>query len=189
MFYQINRTRSTGIFLKSKSSCLSTAVESGTERRLNPCMFAKLSRFFQKKPAESGLDPEDLELASAILLVEVVLADYEKDHREIKTSHQALCRLTGMNLIEVEKLLATALAKRIESPSIFPYIRALNEYYPVQGRRDLLCEMWKVAMCDGHIDKHEEYIIRRVSGLLHLEHSDFINAKREAAKDFQHLFD
>jgi uncharacterized tellurite resistance protein B-like protein len=37
--------------------------------------------------------------------------------------------------------------------------------------------MWRVAFADGHLDKHEEGIIRRVADLLHLRHSEFMQCK------------
>jgi uncharacterized tellurite resistance protein B-like protein len=37
-----------------------------------------------------------------------------------------------------------------------------------------------VAFADGHLDKHEEGIIRRVADLLHILHSDFIRCKLAA---------
>jgi uncharacterized tellurite resistance protein B-like protein len=40
--------------------------------------------------------------------------------------------------------------------------------------------MWLVAFADGHLDKHEEGIIRRVADLLHLRHSEFIQCKISA---------
>ena len=37
--------------------------------------------------------------------------------------------------------------------------------------------MWKLAYADGNVDKFEEFLIRKISDLLHIEHSDFINQK------------
>ena len=40
--------------------------------------------------------------------------------------------------------------------------------------------MWKIAYADGNIDKYEEHIIRKVSNLIYVAHSDFIKAKLSA---------
>ena len=40
--------------------------------------------------------------------------------------------------------------------------------------------MWKIAYADGNIDKFEEHIIRKVSNLIYVSHSDFIKAKISA---------
>ena len=81
-------------------------------------MFEKLRRFFLKSEQEESVNPEDLELASAILLVEVVLADYEKDYREVEMSRRALSKLMQISRSEVDLLLEKAFEKRRASPSI-----------------------------------------------------------------------
>jgi uncharacterized tellurite resistance protein B-like protein len=43
--------------------------------------------------------------------------------------------------------------------------------------------MWKVAFADGSIDKYEDHIIRRISDLINLSHSDFIRLKINARDD------
>ena len=37
--------------------------------------------------------------------------------------------------------------------------------------------MWEVAYADGHLDVMEEALIRKVAGLIYVNHSDFIRAK------------
>ena len=37
--------------------------------------------------------------------------------------------------------------------------------------------MWRIAYADGNVDKYEEHIIRKVSNLIYVSHSDFINSK------------
>ncbi len=36
---------------------------------------------------------------------------------------------------------------------------------------------WEIARADNVVDKHEEHRIRKLSELLHLNHSDFIKEK------------
>ena len=40
--------------------------------------------------------------------------------------------------------------------------------------------LWLVAFADGRKDAHEEHLVRRIAGLLHVPHPDFIDAKRRA---------
>ena len=47
-------------------------------------------------------------------------------------------------------------------------------------RPDATTAMWRVAFADGHLDKYEENIIRRVADLLHIRHSEYIRCKANA---------
>ena len=40
--------------------------------------------------------------------------------------------------------------------------------------------MWQVAFADGQIEAIEDHIIRRIAGLVHVAHNDFIQLKIEA---------
>ncbi|MCY1383643.1 Tellurite resistance protein TerB [compost metagenome] len=45
--------------------------------------------------------------------------------------------------------------------------------------------MWQVAYADDHLDAHENHVISKVAGLLHVTHGEYIAAKmraREAAQ-------
>ena len=44
----------------------------------------------------------------------------------------------------------------------------------------LIHNMWEVAYADGHIDRYEEHLIRKVADLLYLSHVDFIKSKVNA---------
>jgi uncharacterized tellurite resistance protein B-like protein len=51
--------------------------------------------------------------------------------------------------------------------------------------------LWRVALSDAELEKHEEHLIRKIANLIHVPHPDFIDAKlraqeslrREAAED------
>ena len=40
--------------------------------------------------------------------------------------------------------------------------------------------LWLVAFADGKKDAHEEHMVRKIAGLLHVAHPDFIDAKLKA---------
>jgi uncharacterized tellurite resistance protein B-like protein len=40
--------------------------------------------------------------------------------------------------------------------------------------------MWRIAFADGEIDRYEDGVIRQVSELIYVSHSDFIRMKIEA---------
>ena len=40
--------------------------------------------------------------------------------------------------------------------------------------------LWQVALADDYLDKYEESIIRKISDLIHLRHSEYIQCKSNA---------
>ena len=45
----------------------------------------------------------------------------------------------------------------------------------------MIKSMWRVAFADGDLDKYEERLIRQVSDLIHVPHSDFVRLKLKIA--------
>ena len=43
-----------------------------------------------------------------------------------------------------------------------------------------MIELWEVALADTQIDPQEDHIIRRISGLLSIDHSDLMHARAVA---------
>ena len=50
-------------------------------------------------------------------------------------------------------------------------------------KKRLIKSLWNVAFADGKLDKYEEHLIRKISDLIHISHSDFINQKIKAKKE------
>ena len=40
--------------------------------------------------------------------------------------------------------------------------------------------MWQVAFADEHLDAHENHLISKIAGLLHVTHGEYIAAKMRA---------
>jgi uncharacterized tellurite resistance protein B-like protein len=37
--------------------------------------------------------------------------------------------------------------------------------------------LWRVALADDRLDKHEDHVVRKVAGLLYVTHSDLIRIR------------
>lgn len=143
-------------------------------------MIDRIKQFFS-----ANLDPDDekgdsetrIHLAAAALMIEVSRADYVLDKAESRTLVQALRERFGLAPEAVETLVALAEAEVEESISLFPFIQLVNEHYDDERKRHLIGAMWQVAYADGHLDKYEEALIRRVAELIYVPHSEFIRLK------------
>lgn len=66
-------------------------------------------------------------------------------------------------------------------------INALQRQFSLsQCELDQLVEpMWHIAFSDGELDKYEDYLIRKITELIHVSHGDFIRCKLKAAAQHQ----
>lgn len=123
-------------------------------------------------------DPEHrLRLAAAVLLLEVEHADHVYEPTERAEIERQLKAHFGLDDDEVAALLASAEPEARESVSLHGFLRALNGGLSMPEKRRVLEMLWRVAYADERLDPHEEHLLRHLSELLHMPHSEFIKAK------------
>ena len=115
---------------------------------------------------------------------EVAYADHEFDKTEQERLPELIKVHTGLTTQECLELMDIAKQEVDASTSIHQFTRHLNEKFSLEEKTELLTTLWSVAYADGNIDKYEDHMIRRISDLLHLRHSEFIKAKHDAKEQF-----
>ena len=123
-----------------------------------------------------------LRLATAALLIEVVRADYEED---IKETEAVIWQLqTRFDLTEEETLLLVeeAAQKADHSVSLQEFTRLLHENLSAKEKHSVIEMLWLIALADDHLDKHEDYVVRKVAELLYVTHGDLIRIRNEVKK-------
>jgi len=124
-----------------------------------------------------------IELAVAILLIEVAMSDDQIDQSE---RDQILISLQdGFSLTETEvsQLMDLAHEEHGQSISFRPMIRIINDSLEPDEKYILMLALWRVALSDQHLDKYEEHQIRQIADWLYIPHKEFIRAKLEANKE------
>ena len=139
---------------------------------------ALLSGVEQASPAH--LSTEELKLATAALLVEVATIDQNFDDTELDALQTCLVERFALSADELQDLTNLAKNASSEAYSLYQFTKLINTHCDDQQKYELACGLWVVAYADGHLDKYEEHIIRRIADLIHLRHSDFIRAKHQA---------
>ena len=81
--------------------------------------------------------------------------------------------------IEIDELILDASQSVQESTSLYGYTRIVNDEFSYDEKLNLLKNLWKIAYADGNLDKYEEHLLRKISDLIHISHSDYINIKLE----------
>ena len=126
-------------------------------------------------------DPADrdhtLRLATAALLIEVVRADYEEDIKETEAVIRHLQQYFDLTEAETTLLVEEAEAKADHSVSLQDFTRLLHENLSVAEKHAVVEMLWKIALADDHLDKHEDYVVRKVAELLYVTHGDLIRIR------------
>ena len=117
--------------------------------------------------------------ACAALLIEIAFADKDFDETEKQALKQALIQTYDISESEIQEIIEDAETTVDESTSLYGYTRIVNDEFGYEDKLNLLKNLWKVAYADGYLDKYEEHIIRKISDLIHISHSDYINIKLE----------
>jgi len=138
--------------------------------------------WFKQEPEQVDDQPKTCpsQRAAAALMIEVAMSDQEFDEVEKKALPNLLREHTGLTTQECLQLIEIGEKEVDHATSLHQFTRHLNENFTIDEKKDLLNTLWMVAFSDGNIDKYEEHIIRRIADLLHLRHSEFIQAKLKA---------
>ena len=145
-------------------------------------MFKVLKNLFSL-PVEQG-EQISYQKAVAALLMEVMLADHhvsEKEESQVKRLLRDVSELGD----DVDILFEEARAGVEEANDLYQFTRVINETATLEQKMSLLRGLWYVALADGNIDAHEDHRIRRISELLFMPHSEFIQAKLFVQNEIQ----
>ena len=138
-------------------------------------------KIFQKDASEDlEIDEHGSIKACIALLLETSMADNLLDESEIKTLKTTLINDFKLEETEIDELIEISKKNVDDSTSLYDFTRDINDNFDAKERFKLIESMWKIAYADGNIDKFEEHIIRKVSNLIYVSHSDFIKAKISA---------
>ena len=138
-------------------------------------------KIFQNEESEEPtIDDKTSIKACVALLLETSMADEILDESELMALKNTLQKDFQINEDEIDELINLAKENVEDSTSLYEFTRDINDNFDAAERVKLIESMWKIAYADGNIDKYEEHIIRKVSNLIYVAHSDFIKAKLSA---------
>lgn len=144
-------------------------------------MLGSLRNLFIAPKARPDAEAPDaatrLELAGAALLFEVIKADHEMDDREFASIAEVLRAGSARNTRDVEELIELARRESGAATSLYEFTSLINEHCSYEEKCVLIRNMWRIAYADSQISKYEDHLIRKVSDLIYVSHSDFIRMK------------
>ena len=154
-------------------------------------MFDQLATFFRHhvKKIRSSDDVATTEcgyrLCAAALLVEMMRADHYVGDAERKALMTFLEDSFELATADAKVLLRQAEYTATDAISLYQFTAILNAELDSGQKEHLIKLMWRIALVDGQLDQHEEYLVRKVADLLYVPHNRFIRAKLCATDDSQ----
>jgi len=146
-------------------------------------MINKIKDLITKFGKEEEIQEESnltlLNNSCAALLVEIAFADKDFDETEKASLKQSLIETYAIDESDIEEIIRDAEDTVSESTSLYGYTSIVNTEFQYGDKLKLLRNLWKIAYADGYLDKYEEHLLRKVSDLIHISHSDYISIKLE----------
>lgn len=147
-------------------------------------MIERVRSFFLTEmtpPAEVGSEgpgAHELRIAACALLLEVANADDHFSEGERKHLRSLVRRHFGLRRAAADELIALAEEERRGRVDLWGFANLVRTHYSV-GQKLVLAEaMWGVVLADGKFAAREDYVMRRISGLVGLETGYLAAARR-----------
>jgi uncharacterized tellurite resistance protein B-like protein len=152
-------------------------------------MVLTIKKFFEKyiNPSPHGsekISEHYLQVATSALLIEMMKADANVSENERKTVIKIIRSKFNLTEDEIGALLQLAEEEIWKSTGYYEFTSLINKGFTYKQKVTLIEHLWEVAFTDRRLDKHEEYMVRKIADLIYVEHKDFIEAKLRVKKKF-----
>ena len=124
----------------------------------------------------------DLQLATTVLLFEVVKSDGHIDRNEVARVIEILRERFSLHADQVGRLLELVSDDGAQSPTLHDFTDKIRAHWGNNKRLELLENFWVIAIADKIIDHRETELIERIANLLNLNDTDITAARQKAQK-------
>jgi uncharacterized tellurite resistance protein B-like protein len=119
-----------------------------------------------------------LQLATAVLLIEVMKSDADMAVQEQAAILEILKEKFDLSDAEVTQLTGLGHQTSSAANDFHQFTSLINRELEQPEKIRIIEYMWQVAYADGNINAHEEHLMRKIAGLLHISHGDYMPPKR-----------
>jgi len=144
-------------------------------------MLTGLKKFFEAHLLVSDKPEADkkhaLRLATTALLIEMMRMDDHFHEAEQKKLMQRIKSWFELDDRESKELIALASAELKNSTDYFQFTSLINRHFEYAEKLNIIESLWEIAYADNTLDVDEEYLVRKISELIHVSHQDYIAVK------------
>jgi len=140
--------------------------------------------FKSKKPEESGeLSPNPIQMATAVLLIEMARADFDQAENENEVIKQLLKGHFDLNNQQTHDLFNDAESVADDAVSLHEYTHALHKTLTQEAKEEVIEMLWRLAMSDENLDKYEDYLVRKIADLLYVPNSIVLKMRHKVTSE------
>jgi uncharacterized tellurite resistance protein B-like protein len=144
-------------------------------------MIGILKSFFANEAA--GLSkanipqPHRLHVATCAILLEMAKIDGEFNDSERQNIISIFKNKYDLADDEIAALIEASEEELERSIDLWQFTKQINKNYTPDEKIGIIETIWQVAYADGRLDKHEDYLIHKLSAILNISHKHLIDAK------------
>jgi uncharacterized tellurite resistance protein B-like protein len=147
-------------------------------------MIASIQQWFKNHlEIDDGDTQHTIELATAVLLYEVMRADSKFEQLEQDSYRKQIDKHFSLSEAELETLCQLSQSQAEDAADYQQFTCVINDIYSPQEKRAVLDSLWSVAYADHELSPDEDYTIRKIADLLYIPHSQFIQSKLSIKPD------
>lgn len=153
-------------------------------------MLEAIKRFYAEhispadEPTDSDALQHRLQLATAALLIEMAQEDNARHSMEFQAIHEGIRDVFSLGDDETTELIDLADREAHEATDHFEFTALINEHFDYGQKCQVVELLWRVCLSDSDMNRYEEQLVRKIAGLLHVEHKDFIAQKLKVQRDY-----
>ena len=118
--------------------------------------------------------------ATAVLMVDVALADRVFDDSELERALRLVEQRFGLDPDDSAELIAMAETQAKDLVSLHDFTQLLHDNLDNDEKAAIVGMLWEVAYADGELDKYEDALILKISDLLHVNRARVMRLKHDA---------
>ena len=138
-------------------------------------------KFFKSDSPETKVDDDvnAVEMAAAVLLIEMARADFEQEDIENKMIIELLKEYFLLDGEDADDLFLEAERIADNSVSLHEFTRTLHETLNEKAKNEIIEMLWRLALVDDSLDRYEDYLVRKIADLLYVSNSNVLRIKHE----------
>jgi uncharacterized tellurite resistance protein B-like protein len=146
-------------------------------------MIDHFKQFFDKYLSSDDKDADSsdhqLHLATAALLIEMMRVDDHNKPEEILALAAGIRKTFGLAESETTELIQLAEEEARDAACYHAFTSLINKGFSKEQKIRVIEMMWEIAYADNELEMYEEHLVRKISDLLYVKHSDFIRTKHQ----------
>ncbi len=135
------------------------------------------TRIFATAVSVEEWSEQELQMATAVLLIEMIHMDDKIEPEELDMVFRLICDKFSLSPEDAGSLISLAEEQRDNATDYYQFTSLINKGFNYEQKLKLVECLWEVAFADGGLDMYEEHMVRKIADLIHIPHSMLIQIK------------